>query len=388
MSFKNKVRKIVGDCYNQVILYDQALITNSLGDAAANGTTRLFRVATGWQNVREELLLLMNATLSAADIAANRHLWLQGQIKEHIRIRNPTNVPIHVELVKCTLKKCGSEYGYSAGVYNPGTLPFVTGSANANNNRPEDDARYWTFWDQSSRESGAGAFVALNADHYLMHNSGGVYDLPTVANSWERSDANLATFASYLHTNDPLSWVFPKLRAKCRIRTVFKGWIGPEGNKAINVPISVPREIRPRDIVANTWNNWRGGQSYFYFIRVHAKTNCAWNGNTQQVASSRPAGTYLGLDCEPLSQVVLQSYRKYGIRAGSDSLPTFQWMNLKAALGQQFGWRTTGTPYFGSSAQAQPEERFKPRQLPAHPVSFANGAPSQAAYATMTSVMV
>lgn len=379
MSFKNKIRKIVGNCYNQVTIVDQALIRHFENDASS-GYTNLFRVASNWIHCREEYLMLMNATLSAADIAANRHLWLQGVCRERLEIHNPTNYRVKFELYKITLKKCQKDYGYTAGTYVSPTLPFASGSANTANNSPADPQKYWAIWDQSSRDAGAGALTALNQDTILAGNFGGVYNAPAATNGWELNNFTTATTPAYLGNSTPLSFIFPELRKKCSIRKVAGGLLGPKQHRVKWVSHKTPREIRPRDIVANTYQNFRGGETFFYFVRAYVPKEAGIIPLVIQSAGTlhEAAGSYQGSDTWGDAQLVIYSKRKYGIRAGSDSLPSFQWARLKSVLGNTFGFIDTGTAFNGG--QGSFFQRATPR-ITQHPVMMSNG------YATGSAAM-
>jgi len=296
----------------------------------------LFRVISQWYNTREDMLRLLNGCMSGpsttvgTDLNLNRHLWIQGGVKVRQRIRNPNNYPIFVHIYKCSLK-C-DEVGAVDGVYTEGTLPFGTGSAFAAGNRPWEV--HWDFFDQSMRQqmgiAADTAYMKFTPDNQLAINSTGGYSSSLFAsgNQWETGLG--ANSSMDFRENMSLTWIFPTMKRKLRIRTVFKGWIPGLAAREYTYSASHPSELRPRDYVTNDTPNFTK-HSYFLLARAYAaplaasvlfggdQDNLTVAGTLDSTAMTRVPDPYL----RPPASFVLSESRTYRVRRGGDSVPSF-----------------------------------------------------------------
>jgi len=341
------VRKITGDCFNQVMVK----ATGNVFASATNTATRLshpmiFRVISSWYNTREDMLRLLNGTMSGpsttagTDMNLNRHVWIQGGVKVTQTLRNPCSYPIHVTIWKSTLK-C-DDVGPVKGAYVEGTLPFA-GTASALDAANSPDAVWWDFFDQSNRQpagtSSDTGYQKFTADDQMTINqgTGGVYgsNLFQAGNQWEK--ANGAASSMDFRETVSLEWLFPNMRKKLRTRVVFKGWIPALGCRTYTYNASHPSEIRPRDLLDPTCPNF-SKHSYFLTMRAFAKPEM----DTRPTYASQNAGVpAMNLVpsgyWRPPAAVVITEQRVYRLRRGGDSQPTFASVdgNTAAASG---GW--------------------------------------------------
>lgn len=311
---------------------------------------RLFRICSTWYNTREEYLALIAATMSGpsftanTDMNLNKHLWIQ-RIIHKLRLTNPTNSPIHVEIFKIQLK-C-DDAGATPGVYLEPTLPFATGSAYANANAPS--APYWEFFDQSSRQpitaSGASSAANWTNDTILSLNTGGIYSAPVGGNSnsqeWERAD----TGANGMRwERADLNFMFPKLRRKATVRRIFRKTIPAYTTKQTTIKETYPPELRPRDIIADSKTNF-SRHSYFLFISARSVGPIVRQTRVQDAAADRTS--YQSPQYETPAQLIAYESRKYEVRRSGDSFPTFgrafsestAWLNTPTGI-KEFGTAT------------------------------------------------
>lgn len=328
------MRKITGNCYNQLRVLDDG----SVNSYPANpiGHSMVFRIMSSWYNTREDMLRLLNGTMSGpsnlagTDLNTNKHLWIQGGVRVTQTIRNSKSYPVYVQIYKCNLK-C-DDAGQSGGVYVEGTLPFASpGSANSSDNVP--GSAYWDFFDQSSRmtmgSAGDTAYMKFTADNALAGNSVGGYasSLAVAGNYWEVASGN--SDGLDFRERMPLTWIFPEIRRKLKVRTIFSGWIPSEGSRTYSYVASMPHELRPRDYLSNDCMNF-SKHSYFLMVRAFAAPMLS-SVPTQgyQVSVTDALRNTLAVDRAPYGfwrPPVCLSFtesRTYRLRRQGDSIPSF-----------------------------------------------------------------
>lgn len=288
------------------------------------------------------------STLATTDLGQNKHVWIQGGIRHRMRIHNPTTSPIKVEIFKISLK-C-DDAGATPGTFNeaagPPNLPFATGSAFAAANLPS--AAYWEFWDQASRQamtaSGSVTAASWVNDTILSLNTNGTYQAPVGGNiggqRWEVGPDDQNGMRWDERTS--LSFIFPNLKRKARIRRVVNAVIKPYETAQRTFRASAPSELRPRDYISNSKTNF-SKHSYFLFVKARALGPV--------ILQSRETGSscvnYLSPWNEPITQLIIHDCRDFQIRRSGDSFPTFgrqqvdsaAWLNTTAA-----GILETGSP--------------------------------------------
>lgn len=331
------MRKITGDCYNQIIVKDSgSVIADSSSVTNRQNYPCIFRVLSSWYNTREEMLRLLNATMSGpsttvgTDLNLNKHLWLQGGVRVTQTIRNPNNYPIHVTIYKCSLK-C-PEVGATDGVYVEGTLPFAVGSGLSGVNLPTNV--FWDFFDQSMRQrtdvAADTSYMKVTGDYQLAGNSTGGYSSnPAIpGNYWERAFGN--PDGADFRENMPLSWIFPNIKRKLRIRTVFNGWISALSSRTYSYSASCPSELRPRDYITNDTPNY-SKHSYFLMARAYADrvmsvVQCGADQDDEQTAGllqDRALTQVPSPWSRPPPNFILSEVRTFRLRRGGDSVPSF-----------------------------------------------------------------
>lgn len=326
-TFKAKVRKIVGNCFNQFFVWDRALLAPSW----ANRLTKpnLFRICSGWYGTREEMLRIMCAALSGPSSTAgtdqnlNRHIWIQKCV-ENFTLHTPSKVPVFYKLYRISLK-C-ADRGSTGGTYVEGTLPFASGSATATANLPS--ASYWSFWDQASRQGATvSGYLPVGTNQVLAYNTAGTLAAPTTGAIFE-SGNNGGEFTN-LQFSTPLGFIFPELKRKGKIRCVSKGVLMPGMRKRFSLRTPMPPEIRPRDYISDDCQNF-SKYSHFYLIR--AQSVCPDFYYTVSAAANNVYNDPLWT--QP-SQIVMLHTRTISLRAGGDSIPTFGQCNAKGTIAAQ-----------------------------------------------------
>lgn len=349
---KSKIRKIVGDCYNQIRINDVAMQFGGsipLGGDISTINPNIFRVASSWYGTREEMLRLLNASLSGpsgtvtSQLGQNSHLWPMGGCRHRITLRNPTNYGVRFKLYAMHLK-C-DDPGYVPGVYSEPTLPFATGSAFTANNIPTSS--YWKFFNQDSREGGGGNLLSpCLSDPVFATNIGGAYTAPTANSAWESSSTG-TTVRRFDVLNTPLSWVFPDLRRKLNVKLIGSGRIPGGGSQLVKYSAPMPPELRPRDYIADSKTNF-SKYSYFFFLRAESDpTPIRVLDDTK--AAVFPDSLYYSPAIKLPAQLIIDNLRTFRFRASGDSLPTFQaaWEDNAVAsngwLGSSSGFLEQGT---------------------------------------------
>lgn len=322
------MRKITGNCYNQLIVKDDGNVQSDISSAVNRvRNPMVFRVLTGWYNTREDVLRLLNGVCSGpsttlgTDLNLNRHVWIQGGVRVRQTIRNPCSYPIHVTIWKHALK-C-DDAGQTKGVYVEGTLPFAVGSAQDATNLPQNE--WWDFFDQSSRQgmgtAADNAYMKFNADEQLTINSTGGYAAggnPFVAgNVWERGSG--LTSSMDFRENAKITWLFPELRRKLRTRVVFKGWIPAMSSRTYTYSASMPSELRPRDYISPDATNF-SKHSYFLTCRAYAPMcmDSSVMGAGVVFDTNLPYPFY-----RPPVALSFAEQRVYRLRRSGDSIPSF-----------------------------------------------------------------
>lgn len=306
---------------------------------------RIFRICSGWYNTREEYIALLQATMSGpsttagTDLNQNKHLWIQGSVWHKVRMHNPTNAPIRVELFMLSLK-C-DDAGPTPGIFvEAAGLPFATGSATSGANDPS--AAEWEFWDQSSRQliTASGAVTAANwtTDGIMDTNTAGAYTAPTAGQVWEGA----LTLQSMRWDKTNLSFIFPNIRRKCKIKRLCNIVIKPFSRRQIKFRHTHPAELRPRDYFTNACPNF---SKHSYFLFMHARALGPVQARTRVLAGA-DENKYLDPVTELPAQVVITESRTYNVRRSGDSFPSFAraipdsnaWVNSA-----QYGWLDSGT---------------------------------------------
>jgi len=276
---------------------------------------------------------------------------------------------VKFKLYKLTLK-C-DDTGATPGVFTPNHLPFGvddfgSGSANfagsgvgtENKTANAPYGKYWNFFDQSSR-SRAGGVIGAAVSEYFNHNIDGRYDAP-VGTLWHSTvnDAGPGTYdfesdvamapdpneyvydtASFFRT--PLSFIFPALKRKLKIRCVARGRLRGLGSRAFSFRNRIPKELKPNDWISDNKSNFIGNVSHFYFIRAVATkatrrvtigfgTSGGRKGGTAgPVSGEPPVGEALPLYQSQFitipAQLQLRKVDTYSFRAAGDGKPSFRW---------------------------------------------------------------
>lgn len=350
MTFKSKVRKIVGSCYNQTfindtcLLYPQTLVRGGGPSVEPNHTSQLFRIISGWYGTREDMLKLIYTSLDATQISANAHVW-PSKWATDMHLTNPTNGRVRYKIYKCTLK-C-DDTGDAAGVFVHPTLPFAVGSANNPTQAPY--ATYWKFFDQSGRIQPNGV-VASRTDPVLATNTavnayrapvGSVWNVTvnTAGIDWESPDAVTNVPYDLAQTfGMSLSFIFPAMQRKLTIRCVASGSLGPYKARRHSWRNRVPSELRPTDWISDNKPNFIGKVSHFYFARVVGQKvvgaiATAPGGQGGLVSGTAgPAGVALPNYPEPFWRVppslAVRKTDRLAYRCAGDGKPTFSWFTM------------------------------------------------------------
>jgi len=340
MSFKSRVRKITGSCFNQILIREQAIAAPYLS-AGSDAVTRfgntvrmnypdLFRVCSNWFNTRDEFLRLCSAMLTGPYATAgtgqnmNLHIWPQ-KVVQTIMLRNPTNTPVMYKLYMCRLKCDDEGAGSSSAWAQADGLPIPSGSnGSLLNPAQQPNASYWEFFDQSTRQNAsAQGGLPLGSDAMLATNVDGTYSAPGYGQSsvWEGLNDSVAQDGAW-HWHTPLSFIFPNMRKKLHVKCVSSGRIGGYGTRKTVIRVPYPSEVRPRDYFTSSCSNF-SKYSYFFFIRAIGQKVAAYQPAINAVITDGNQSNYLNQFQR--APVTLQFYcqRKYQIRAGGDSQPTF-----------------------------------------------------------------
>lgn len=362
MTFKNKIRKIVGDCFNQVAIDDECLVYPHVTVFTGNSsrpdpTAHAFRIISGWHGVREDFLKLINVGLDSDQLAANAHLW-PSSWRRTLKVSNPANYPVRFKLYKMTLK-C-DDTGPTPGLYNQETasLPFGddgkgsgsanydgsgTGVSNVTANSPW--GFYWKFFDQSSRQGLSSAVTGMEVNPMLCTNQDGTYSAPmgetfnTTVNgggsyNWE-SRTQYSTgvwFDPSRMFSTPLSFIYPNIRKKLKIRCVASGKVGAYSHRTFSWRNRIPKELRPNDWISDSKPNFIGNVSHFYFIRAVGSRRMRFQSEGLNVAGRTsgnrgPGNNQLPVYLEPTlilpPQLRLRSTDTISFRAAGDGKPTF-----------------------------------------------------------------
>ena len=344
MTFKNRVRNIVGDCFNQLIIHDECLqapnrIVSSQGAAYGQFvcSSALCRIISGWFGTRETFAKLMSCAITQAMYDANTHVWPSSWTTKW-RVSNPTNYAIKYKLYKMTIK-C-DDSGGTPGVWDGG-IPFQTGSANMaasgdDGNAPYAD--YWAFFGQAPRDV-ASSMISVSNDAYMTTNVtthrapvGAVWNVQVngAGFDWESpsftgTGGNVPVDFGY-YFRQPLSYVFPRLRKKLSVRCVSSKRLLPFASTSFTVKNRVVKEIIPHSWTNNQTLNFIGKVSHFYFLRaVSSKTAAMRNGvgaGGQSAGALGPAGSELPIYLDPFyprpAQLILSKVDTIKFRTAGD----------------------------------------------------------------------
>jgi len=381
--FAAKVRKITGDCFNSFVIRDRA---NFVGTHAL---PRLFRIASEWDHTREFFLRILYSYLggpsstAGTDLNNNRHVWIQGGIRNAGMMMNNGSTPVKYRLYVCQLK-CEDQGGV-AGVFSEGTpaapgLPFGTGSAHLAGNRPS--AAYWGFWDQTSRGASRGYYQTLSTPVLTSSVA------PTVGSIYEGCDTLNTAPGSVDNTTTPLSFIFPEMRKKLRVRLVARGYLPGYGRKAYRYSVSCPSELRPADWISDRCQSF---SRHSYFLLLRAENVSPWAPTASTFASAgalapadRPPNPFI----EPPVNLIMSRRTTVRIRASGDHLPSFNSGNrfdpvqspqggfgdIGGLSGNSATWQTTiDFPNYVVPTQARRMGRHEwcgPRETPTSAVPF------------------
>lgn len=305
----------MGDCFNQVRdVTVRAYYNNS------QTQPHLFRLISQWQHTREDYLRLMLGVMTQAQIDANKHMWMQSR-KNIFKFTNCTNSPCFFRLYRLTVG-C-DDPGPVAGAFVPNVLPFVNGSALAAAAAP--DGTYWnTLWTQDMRTTGADAAVPLTTDSFLAYNIDGNVVPPIAGSQWETENDNQIALPTphRFNFNTPLNFIFPRLRARCKVKVVGKGWLAGGASKSFTDRLKAHAEIRPRDILDNAglWPNFKKGETHCYLLRAHSVPASVY---TNYAAGGAAAISFMGTDCMKHVQLRMECQRVFSVRSDGDNKPTY-----------------------------------------------------------------
>lgn len=322
--FAAKVRKITGDCFNSVVIRDQLALYSTIPQP------RLFRIISQWDHTREFFLRILYSylggpsNLAGSDLNNNRHVWLQGGITNTGIIRNTSSTPLRYRLYVCQLK-C-EDAGDIPGVFLEGStaapgLRFATGSANDVGNAPS--AAYWGFWDQTSRGASRG-FYSTTSTAMLTTSTA-----PTSAGSsiYEECSTNTAGPGSIDNTNTPLSFIFPEMRKKLRVRCVAKGYLAGYQTRPYKYAVSAPSELRPADYISDRCQNF---SRHSYFLLMRAESVAPWIPTASNFVSAggiAPRSNAPNPHFEVPLSLVMTRRTIIRVRASGDHLPSFNQCN-------------------------------------------------------------
>lgn len=247
----------------------------------------------------------------------NTHLYPQN-CNTKFFLRNPHVVPIHVELIKMTVKCSG---GQASGAYVAPTTTTMAAPALTTWNELTKVA-----FDQRMRDGDASGMIVTSglADNIIAQNinadgsTNWKYPLAGGATPWEQyqvADAS-QTVNESIACKMRLSWIFPRLHEKFESTTVFSGWIKGWQTRAIRVNEKWPEVITPQQMADVNNATYRKNESHFYFIRAFTKSDV---GSNESTAATTTATYYRTFP----TYVQMRISRQIGCRQSGDHIPTY-----------------------------------------------------------------
>lgn len=313
-SVQRGVRKIVGDCYNNIV--DCQMINVCTPLAHTLTFPWLFGVASKWYVDRSDMLDFMNAFLTTAQVANNQHLYPQNCYQKFF-IHNPLDYPQKIEVFKMTIK-CNKGVG-SAAYVSPTT------STQAGPDTVTDVELAALLWDQSMRDTANTAVVPCSTFNSILavNGLGVAATVPAIgtATPWEECktaipwrDQNMGAF------RERLGWIFPKLKATMKVTRVYNKRIPARGHGSFKVKENWPNEMRPLDLQDRYMPTLRKGHSFFYFMRISAAMHLmGGNSGTTYGAATSCAQSMKVLPV----QLIVNHHRVWGCRSAGDHIPNY-----------------------------------------------------------------
>lgn len=310
------MRKVVGDCYNQ---HTYNVQWEHFSPTFANRLSypHLFGICTHWFQDRADYMNAINRFMTADQYDKNTHLYPQN-CHTKIFIRNPHVAPLHLELIKMTVKCSG---GVASGAYVAPTTTTMAAPSLATLNELTKVA-----FDQRMRDADASGLIitASVADNILAQNinpdgsTNWHNPYPGSGSPWEQFQVATAanTMNEAIACKMRLSWIFPRIHEKFELKTVFRGWIKGWGQRAIKVPEKWPEMITPQQMADVNNATYRKGESHFYFMRAYCKVDIGTNEGT--VATTTDT-TYRLFP----AYVQMRLSRQIGCRQSGDHVPTY-----------------------------------------------------------------
>lgn len=321
------MRKVVGDCYNNIVECKHDTWAPSVALRAGAGTERcltqpwLFGVASKWFLDKSDKLDFMNAFLTNAQRDNNQHLFPQNCFQQFF-LQNPLDYRQKVEIYKMTIK-CNK--GQASGAY----VSPVT-STQAGPDPTTDVELAATLWDQSMRDVANTAIVPASSYNVTLATNGlgiaanipvaGALDNPweLIQTAYPYRDLGCAPFRYRL------GWIFPKLQSSVKVTKVFSKWIKARGTASFKVKEHWPKEIRPLDLLDRFVPTLSKGQSFFYFVRIRTAPMAHGNFQTENMANVFVPANTIGAIMKRLPvSICVRWERHWGTRNAGDHVPNY-----------------------------------------------------------------
>lgn len=320
----------------------------------------LFRIASGWNLARPEMVRLINGFLTGPSTTAgtqqslNTPLYFKA-LKYWLRIRNPTNRAVRYKLYKCTLNH--DTAGGTRMIYTESTATWncqqnYMGASlyDVVGNWPGSE--HWKFWAQRDLYgSGAnsmvtGARVPYPPDQMLIQNNGQDDivlapcgdDVVTTGGSghsafscFESNPQPVASAASlnrtsFLHRSLPLGRIFPYMRKQLKVQVVASGSLAPFGSRQHRFSHRMPRQLNPMEYILNDSNaalaptrGFMKGLSHFFVIRAYCPVPLYTDGVV-------PQGPNKGLSqwSSVMPQLMVDWKKHFECRVVGDTVANYQ----------------------------------------------------------------
>lgn len=374
MGAKNLIRKTVGWCWNHLYIYNSFLMSNiRAADGAAIGWQAgystnpsyypvLNRVMSGWFNTRETMLALCARMQTSASLTGNQHLWPQGGMRWKFDVTNVTNARTRFKLYWCSLK-CNDRGQEKAVFLANYATPFTSGTANpgttgASDYKNDVYSRYWSFFDQSTRQPQTGdpPLIVSRVDRAHATNivssegvgapAGNQYIAPLpsaysevvygpgVTNLWEIiPNVNSDFVDADILYNERLTFTFPRMARKLNIKLVAQKSVGPYGTASFRCTTKMPSELRPEQLRSDNCDNFFAGVSGFWYVKaisdpITVKVPSATYGDAYSGQSDYT--TYVGAKAQSFEMwsrcpvgLRFRVYQELAVRSAFDAQPTF-----------------------------------------------------------------
>lgn len=338
------VRKVVGDCYNQHT-YNNNWVHFCPTFPNRLSYPFLFGICTHWFQDRADYMNAINRFMTVDQYDKNTHLYPQNCHTKFF-LRNPHVAPVHVEIIKMTVKCSG---GQASGAYVAPTTTTMAAPDIASLNELTKVA-----FDQRMRDTDVANCIVNTglADNILAQNinpdGSTQWKNPVVGEGtpWEQYQTASAaqTVNEAIACKMRLSWIFPRIHEKFDVKTVFSGWIRGWSTKAFRVEEKWPEMITPQQMADVNNATYRKGESHFYFMRAFCKNDIGSNENATATTTDtiyRVFPTY----------VQMRLSRQIGCRQSGDHVPTYTsgpfpfdiFHGNNGAVTQQFSAATAAT---------------------------------------------